>query len=137
MEKKIKEIFEVVAEIIEDSIGTPKEEIGLNQTLFDELEIDSIDLVDILFELESHYGIELKVSDIESRAREELGDIPYEINGVITDTGIEMLRKHMTEIDPDSLKEGLTIHGLVRLFSVHSLCKIIQYRTEILDKESK
>ena len=45
MEKKIKEIFEVVAEIIEDSIGTPKEEIGLNQTLFDELEIDSIDLV--------------------------------------------------------------------------------------------
>ncbi len=136
MEKKIKEIFEVVAEIIEDSIGTPKEEIGINQTLFDELEIDSIDLVDILFELESHYGIELKVSDIESRAREELGDTPYEINGVITDTGLKMLRKHMTEIEPSSLKEGLTIHGLVRLFSVHSLCKIIQYRIEILVKES-
>jgi acyl carrier protein len=132
--EKIDEIFKVVVDIIEGSIGTPKEEIELNQTLFDELEIDSIDLVDILFELESHYGIELKVSDIESRAREELGDTPYEINGVITDTGLKMLRKHMTEIEPSSLKEGLTIHGLVRLFSVHSLCKIIQYRIEILDK---
>lgn len=133
--ESINDIFKVVAEIIEGSIGTPKEEIKIDQTLFDELEIDSIDLVDILFELESHYDIELKVSDIESRAREELGDVPYEVDGVITAKGIVMLRKHMTEIDPSSLKEGLTIHGLVRLFSVHSLCKIIQYRIEILDKE--
>ena len=82
--KELDEIFSVVAETIENSIGTPKEEIGLKQTIFDELAIDSIDMVDILFELESHYGIELKVSDIESRVREELGDTPYEVEGIIT-----------------------------------------------------
>ena len=93
--KELDEIFSVVAETIENSIGTPKEEIGLKQTIFDELAIDSIDMVDILFELESHYGIELKVSDIESRVREELGDTPYEVEGIITTEGLVMLRKHM------------------------------------------
>lgn len=128
--ESIDSIFKVVAEVIENSIGTPKEEIRLDQTLFDELAVDSIDLVDILFELETHYGIELKVSDIEAKAREELGDVPYEVDGIITEEGLEMLRRHMTEIDPENIKEGLTVHGLVRLFSVHSLCKIIQYRLE-------
>ena len=49
--KELDEIFSVVAETIENSIVTPKEEIGLKQTIFDELAIDSIDMVDILFEL--------------------------------------------------------------------------------------
>ena len=127
---ELDEIFSVVAETIENSIGTPKEEIGLKQTIFDELAIDSIDMVDILFELESNYGIELKVSDIESRVREELGDTPYEVEGIITTEGLVMLRKHMTEIDQSLLTEGLTVHGLVKLFTVESLCKIVVYRLE-------
>ena len=127
---ELDEIFSVVAETIENSIGTPKEEIGLKQTIFDELAIDSIDMVDILFELESHYGIELKVSDIESRVREELGDTPYEVEGIITTEGLVMLRKHMTEIDQSLLTEGLTVHRLVKLFTVESLCKIVVYRLE-------
>ena len=45
----------------------------MEDTLFDKLEIDSIDLVDILFELETLYDIELKISDIELKAKEELG----------------------------------------------------------------
>ena len=65
---EIEEIYKNVAEVIENSVGTPKESIGLDQTLFDELGVDSIDLVDILFELESLYDIELKINDIESIA---------------------------------------------------------------------
>ena len=63
--KKIEEIFEDVCDVIENSTGYKKEDINLEDTLFDKLEIDSIDLVDILFELETLYDIELKISDIE------------------------------------------------------------------------
>ena len=51
--KDINEIFEDVCEVIEASTGTNKDEIKLDDTLFDELGVDSIDLVDILFELET------------------------------------------------------------------------------------
>jgi acyl carrier protein len=128
--KTIEEIFNDVSQIIEESVGTPKEEIKMSDTLFKELGVDSIDLVDILFELESLYDIELKVSDIELKAKEELGDTPYEIDGVITKEGLAAIKKHMTEIDPEAFKDGLTIHQLIQLFSVESLCKLVQYRLE-------
>ena len=127
---EIEKIFEIVKNIIHESTGAPMENIHLEATLFDELSVDSIDLVDILFELESHYNVELKVSDIEARAKEELGDVPYEVNGTITAEGIEAVKKYMTEIDHSKLTAGISVHELVKLFSVHSLCKIVQYRLE-------
>ena len=130
---EMNEIFENVCVIIENSTGRPKDSIKMEDTLFEELGVDSIDLVDILFELETLYNVELKVSDIEQRIREELGDVPYEIDGVITSEGLEAIRKHMTEVDPASIKEGLTVNRLIQLFSVHSLCKIVHYRISNLD----
>lgn len=130
---EMNEIFENVCVIIENSTGRPKDSIKMEDTLFEELGVDSIDLVDILFELETLYNVELKVSDIEQRIREELGDVPYEIDGIITTEGLEAIRKHMTEVDPASIKEGLTVNRLIQLFSVHSLCKIVHYRITNLD----
>lgn len=127
---EIKEVYENVCQVIELSTGTPNETIKLENTLFNDLAIDSIDLVDILYELENLYDIELKVSDIEARAKSELGDIPYEVDGVITKEGLKTIKMFMTEIDPKELKEGLTVNNVIQLFSVHSLCKIVMYRLE-------
>ena len=46
--KSLDEIFMDVCEVIESSTGINKNEINLESTLFDELGVDSIDLVDIL-----------------------------------------------------------------------------------------
>ena len=127
---ELQEVFEKVAQIIENSVGKSKEEIKLDDTLFEEIGIDSIDLVDILFELESLFGVELKISDFEARARSEMNNEPYEIYGCLTPQGLTMLKQYMTEIDSSKLVEGLTIHQLVKLFTVHSLCKIVMYKLE-------
>ena len=127
---EINKIYEDVCGIIQNSVGIPKENITLNATLFDELEIDSIDLVDILFELETKYDVELKISDIESKAKKELGDKPYEIDGVLTQEGLAALKKHMTEVEPAKLENGITVHEVIQLFTVESLCKIVQFKLE-------
>lgn len=127
---EINEILPKVKEIINESTGIEESEIELNKTLFDDLQIDSIDMVDILFELETEYDIELKMSDLEKRTKEELNGEPYEVNSKITAKGIEALKIHMTEVDQDKLVEGLTIHELVKLFTIHSLCKLVQHQLE-------
>ena len=128
--EKIEDIFKNVKQVIVDSIGVSEDEVKLETTLFEELEVDSIDMIDILYELESMYDVTLKVSDIENKAKDELGETPFEIDGVITKEGLEVLRKYMTEVDQNELVEGLTVHKLVQLFTVHSLCKMVQYRIE-------
>jgi acyl carrier protein len=123
-------IFPRVCEIIDGSVGRDKNSIRPDDTLFDDLGIDSIDMVDILYELETAFGIELKVSDFEARAREAMKDKPLEIDGVITPDGLAVIREHMTEVNPQNLVEGITIHQLIKLFTVKSLCKLILHKLE-------
>ncbi len=124
-------IFEKVKLVIDESCGIESKDIQLNNTLFGDLEIDSIDMVDILFELESEYNIELKISDLEKRSKGELEGKPYEIEGVLTKEGLETLRANMTEVDPALFVEGLTVHQLMNLFTVHSLCKLVAHQLEV------
>jgi hypothetical protein len=49
---------------------------------------------------------------------------------VITAEGIESLKQHMSEINPEKLTEGLTINELIQLFSIHSLCKLVLLKLE-------
>ena len=127
---EIKEIFKDVTEIIDESCGIEAASIKMEDTLFDELEIDSIDMVDILFEIETKYDIALKVSDLEQRTKSDDPNNPYEIERKITKAGVESIIEEMPEIDLSKVHEGMTIEELVKLINVHSLCKIIKLKLD-------
>jgi acyl carrier protein len=129
MEKE--KIFESVCQVIENSVGIASAEIRPDSTLFNELHIDSIDLVDILFELETMYDIELSMAVFEENAREELGDKPFEVEGIITRDGLDAIRKNMPEIEAGKVVEGLTIVELVRLFNVQTLTNLIARKIQM------
>ncbi len=130
MNMEINEIFKDVAEIIDESCGIEADSIKMEDTLFDKLEIDSIDMVDILFEIETKYDISIKVSDLEQRTKEAENEMPYEIDGKITENGVKSILKEMPEIDLSKVHEGMTIEELIKLINVHSLCKIIKLKLD-------
>lgn len=121
-------ILTQVQKAIADSCGISEELIEPSATLFQELGITSIDLVDILFTLESDFGVELKVTDIEARSRRDLEGVPFEVHGVITPEGREVLRRTLPEIPPERLVEGLTMHEIVNLITVDILCTMVQLK---------
>jgi acyl carrier protein len=123
MEREV--ILQHVRQAIADSCGIAEERIEPTSTLFQELGVTSIDLVDILFTLESNFDVELKISDIESRSRSELRDTPFEVNGVITPEGREVLRRRLPEIPAERLVDGLTMHDIVNLINVEILCTLV------------
>ncbi len=127
---KVEDVLETVKTSITDSCGIPIEKIELDSPLFPGLSIDSIDLVDILYSLEKKYRISLKISDINKNARKELGDKPFDRDGVITEEGISVLRKIMPEIAPENIKPGLSVYDLMQLLTVHSLCNMVIYKLE-------
>lgn len=119
------QILNNVQEVIHQSSGVPLSEIHPDSTLFDELAIDSIDMVDILFNLERKYGIELKISEIEQYSKAEMGEEPFEIDQVITEKGLEVLRRRMPELATEKLVHGITIHDIMRLITVRSLANMV------------
>jgi acyl carrier protein len=119
------EIIEKIRQVIHESCGISLEEIKPDSTLFDELNIDSIDMVDILFNLERAYDIELKISEIEKYSKQEMGDEPFEIDHIITAKGLEVLKRRLPEIDHSKVIEGITIHDIVKLINITSLANMV------------
>lgn len=119
------EIIEKIRQVIHESCGISIDEIKPDSTLFNELNIDSIDMVDILFNLERAYDIELKISEIERYSKQEMGDEPFEIDHIITPKGLEVLKRRLPEIDHSKLVEGITIHDIVKLINVTSLANMV------------
>lgn len=124
------EIIEKIRQVIHESCGISIDEIKSDSTLFDELNIDSIDMVDILFNLERAYDIELKISEIERYSKQEMGDEPFEIDHIITPKGLEVLKRRLPEIDHSKLVEGITIHDIVKLINVTSLANMVLTQIE-------
>lgn len=52
-------LFEEIREVICEQLGIEKEEVNL-ETTFDELGADSLDLFQIVIELEEKYGIQIE-----------------------------------------------------------------------------
>lgn len=127
---EIKQIFEDVKEIIEESCGIEASRIQLTDTLFNELQIDSIDMVDILFEIEIKYDISLKIADLKQQTDKLPDENPNEIEGKITAEGVLSIVAQMPEIDLEKVHEGMSIDELIRLINVHSLCKIIKAKLD-------
>lgn len=115
-------------EAISDSCGIEKEEIKGHSSLFNDLNIDSIDMVDILYTLESEYDIELKVSDINKEAIQELGDEPFEIDNIITEKGLQALKRKIPDIPKEGLQYGISVHEVIRMISVKMLCNMVEIK---------
>jgi acyl carrier protein len=130
---KKEEILEKVIRVIADSCGLDIGTIRPESTLFDELAVNSIDMVDILYTLEMEYDISLKISDLEKEARTELKGLPFEIDNVITDEGLKVLHNKLPEIPVDKMEKGLTVNGIIRLFTVQTLTNMLMLK--IKEKE--
>lgn len=61
-----KELFEKVAEIISESLSIDKEKITEDAVLTDDLELDSLELVDLTMDFESELGISIDDSELEN-----------------------------------------------------------------------
>lgn len=123
-------VIKKVIEVISESTGLEKEMIIPGSILFDDLTINSIDLVEILYNLEMEYDISLKISDLERDSRKEMDGKAFDIDNIITKEGLRVLEKRFPEIPKDKLVPGLTIYEIVQLVTVETLAKMVLARIE-------
>ncbi|WGS64355.1 acyl carrier protein [Marinitoga aeolica] len=60
-----KELFEKVKEIMAESLSIEEEKITENASLTDDLELDSLELVDLTMDFENELGISIDDSELE------------------------------------------------------------------------
>lgn len=106
--------------------GLKNSEIHLTSTLIEDLKLDSIDMIDLLYQIEDTFKVQVKIGELESIARTMLGDIPFAIDNVITREGIEVLKTLIPDAPQAKLAKELTVQQIPYLFTVSSLCALIE-----------
>jgi acyl carrier protein len=125
------EVFEKVKLAIVESADVEENEVEMGKTLIDDLGIDSIDMMELIYSLEKSYGIQLEIGDFEGAMSKEMGDVPFAKENIITKEGLDKLREVMPEVDQAKIKEGLSVFNIPFLFTVESFCKLVIKKIEL------
>ncbi len=104
----------------------PIETVQANSLFVNDLGVDSMDFLDILFGLETHFGIEFIAVNVFDKLSELLAPKKLEENGILTSVGAEVLRRRLPEIDPDRLEEGKPALGIEAHFTPRTFVRAVK-----------
>lgn len=123
------EIEEGVRQALAEVLDLDLSRIALEHRVVGDLGADSLDLLDLMFQLEQRFGVRFKAGEIERRARERLGDIPLVRDGAYTSEALRELRAVLPEVPEAELAEGLRSSELPRAFRVVTFVNLVEAAT--------
>ncbi|CEG58143.1 acyl carrier protein [Legionella fallonii] len=119
------DVYPKVREIIADVLVIDQDEISLNSRLITDLGAESIDFLDLVFQLEKEFKIKIPRGQLEKNARGDLAEDEFEKGGVITAVGLEALKNYLTEVPADQFKSNMKVNEIPMLFTVETFCKLV------------
>ena len=118
------EIFAAVQEVLAESLGAEIDEVTLDATLVDDLGAESIDLLEILFNLEKKFGVKIERSEF---IPEDLFTNPeFVADGKLTDAGVAALEERLPDADLEEFKLNPLVQNISKLLTVSDLCNLVQ-----------
>jgi acyl carrier protein len=124
------EIFAKVKEIIVDVLVIDEDKVQPTSRLIADLGAESIDFLDLVFQLEKEFAIKIPRGQLEKNARGDLSESEFEQNGVLTDKGVVALKSYLSEVPADYFKSTIKTNEIPTLFTVETFCKLVESALE-------
>lgn len=121
----VQTIYPKVREIIADVLVIEEDQITLTSRLISDLGAESIDFLDLVFQLEKEFSIKIPRGQLEKNARGNLSESEFEKGGVLTEQGMQAIRSYLSEVPEQYFQETLRVSEIPLLFTVETFCKLI------------
>lgn len=118
-------VYPKVREIVADVLVIDEEEINLNSRLITDLGAESIDFLDLVFQLEKEFKIKIPRGQLEKNARGDLAEEEFEKGGTLTPEGIAGLKNYLSEVPADQFKANMKVNEIPMLFTIETFCKLV------------
>lgn len=118
-------VYPKVREIIAEVLVIDEEDVALNSRLITELGAESIDFLDLVFQLEKEFKIKIPRGQLEKNARGDLAEDEFEKGGVLTEKGLIALKNYLSEVPAENFKANMKVNEIPMLFTVETFCKLI------------
>lgn len=121
----VETVFPKVRSIVADVLVCDEDEIVLDKRLIGDLGAESIDFLDLVFQLEKEFSIKIPRGQLEKNARGELSQEEFEQNGTLTDEGMKALKQYLSEVPEQFFKPNMKVNEIPTLFTVETFCKLV------------
>ena len=105
-------------DVVARCAGVSRDGVGMQTRLVDDLAMDSLDFVDLLFQLEEAFEVRLQGSDLDALTRLDFGSKDVVRDGLVTDAVLDRLRPFLPALPTG---EAVTPRGLYAALTVESL----------------
>ncbi len=120
------EVFEKVQEVLVNALGVDDDEVTPGATLVGDLQAESIDFLDIVFQLERAFDIKIEQSEL--FPDEVLNDPKYVQDGQVTDEGMAELKRRLPHADLSEFEKSRDVNDFSNIFTVDTIVKFVQTR---------
>lgn len=118
-------VYPKVREIIADVLVIEEDDVSLDSRLIADLGAESIDFLDLVFQLEKEFGIKIPRGQLEKNARGDLAEDEFEKGGVLTPKGMVAIQNYLSEVPAANFKPDMKVNEIPMLFTVETFCKLI------------
>lgn len=118
-------VYPKVRDIIADVLVIDTDDVALSSRLIADLGAESIDFLDLVFQLEKEFKIKIPRGQLEKNARGDLAEDEFEKGGVLTEEGLAALKSYLSEVPADQFKASMKVNEIPMLFTVETFCKLI------------
>ena len=118
------EIFEKVQETLVEALGVDDDEVTLEATLTGDLGAESIDFLDIVFNLEKSFDI--KIARGELFPDNIVNNPDFVAEGKLTEQGLTELKEKMPHADFSDFEKDPDINKMAELFTVQTIINYVK-----------
>ena len=129
-------IFEKLKLLIIEILGVAPERVRPDTVLVADLGAESIDLLDLSFQIEGRFGVTIEPNEMEREAKSRLAGGAYEKDGFLTEEALAELRRSATGLDPAKLQPGLRKLDLPALLTVAFFVHLIARKLAAQQQEA-
>lgn len=120
------QIFEKVQQVLVEALAVDEDEVTPDATLFGDLGAESIDVLDISFQLERAFDIKINQGELFPEGVTQ--DPEYVQDGKLTDKGLAELRQRLPHFDLSALESDRSMQRVADLFTVQSLVNFVSQK---------
>jgi acyl carrier protein len=125
------QIYPKVQQVLEDALGVDPEEVTPKAALIEDLGMESIDALDIVFRLEKAFAIKIPRGELFPENLPELmQDQRFVDNGKLTPAGLAELKTRMPFADFAAVAANPTVEQAKRLLNVDTVVRYVQSKLQ-------
>lgn len=118
-----------VATLVRQTLALPESEpIQPQQLFFYDLGFTSMDLLDLLFRIEQHFGIEIPEGTIYHLARGDLAEAEFAEDAVLTEAGRQRLMALLYDTPPELFPARIHATTLPRFCTVGAITRLVDHK---------